>query len=245
MKKWVIGIIVVLVAAGAVFWNTLDKDMRTLLLNMPTDKEVLFWSTSQRDATFRALDRIPFLSKSRPIKAGQNAYPLPAGEPLPGGLDIDAFMKDQRTAALVIIQDGKVRLEKYGLGFGPEGRWTSFSVAKSLTSTLAGAAVKDGYIKSVNDKVSDYIPDLKGSVYDDVTVEQLLTMTSGVKWNEIMATRNRCRMSTLTNRTGMDVTVSYMRKTERGSSCRTKWFYKTGETNLWVAGEFRHQKKAG
>ena len=234
MKKWFIGIIVVLALAGAVIWGTLDKDMRGLLLNMPTDKDVLFWSTSQRDATFRALDRIPFLSKSRPIKAGENAYPLPTGEPLPAGLDIDAFMKEQRTAALIIIQDGKVRLEKYGLGFGPEGRWTSFSVAKSLTSTLAGAAVRDGYIKSVNDKVSDYIPDLKGSVYDDVTVEQLLTMTSGVKWNEDYGDPKSdvAMFNSHKPEPGLDATVSYMRKLEREAPAGTKWVYKTGETNL-------------
>ncbi len=234
MKKWVIGIIVVLAAAGAIFWATLDKDMRGLLLNMPTDKDILFWSTGQRDATFRALDRIPFLSKSRLITAGENAYPLPEGEPLPEGMDIDAFMKEQRTAGLIIIQDGKVRFEKYALDFGPEGRWTSFSVAKSLTSTLAGAAVRDGYIKSVHDKVSDYIPDLKGSVYDDVTVEQLLTMTSGVKWNEDYGDPQSdvAMFNAHKPEPGMDVTVSYMRKLEREAPAGTKWVYKTGETNL-------------
>ena len=62
MKKWFIGIIVVLALAGAVIWGTLDKDMRGLLLNMPTDKEVLFWSTRKCDATCRAVVRIPFLA---------------------------------------------------------------------------------------------------------------------------------------------------------------------------------------
>jgi len=52
---------------------------------------------------------------------------------------------------------------------------------KAFTSTLVGAAIKDGYIKDINDKVSGYIPDLKGSAYDDVTIKQLMTMTSGVK----------------------------------------------------------------
>src|SRR3546814_12161182 len=93
-------------------------------------------------------------------------------------------MAKQRNAGLIIVQDGKVRLEKYALGYGAAGRWTSFSVAKSFTATLVGAAVKDGYIKSLDDKVTVYIPGLKGSAYDDVSVEQLLTMTSGVKWNE-------------------------------------------------------------
>ena len=184
MRKWIIGILVVLAAAGGIFWGTADKDRRGVILNMPTNKDVLFWSIKQRDATFRALDRIPILSKSRKIAAGKKVHPLPVGSTLDVGMDVDAYMKDQRTAGLVIVQDGKIRLEKYGLDFSAEGRWTSFSVAKSFTSTLVGAAIKDGYIKSINDKVSDYIPDLKGSVYDDVTIKQLLTMTSGVKWNE-------------------------------------------------------------
>ena len=150
------------------------------------------------------------------------------------GIDVDAYMKEQRTAGLVIIQDGKVRLEKYGLDFSGDGKWTSFSVAKSMTSTLVGAAIKDGYIKSIDDKVSAYIPDLKGSVYDDVSIAQLLTMTSGVKWNEDygdpksdVALFNKHKAEE-----GVDVTVSYMRKLPREAPAGTKWVYKTGETNL-------------
>src|SRR6185503_14104219 len=55
---------------------------------------------------------------------------------------------------------------------------------KSLVSSLVGAAIEDGYIKSIDDPVTRYIPKLKGSAYEGVTVRQLLTMTSGVKWNE-------------------------------------------------------------
>jgi len=234
MRKWIIGILVVLVVAGGIFWATADKDMRGLVLNIPTNKDVLFWSTKQRDAAFRALDRIPFISKSRIISAGKNVYPLPNGAPLDVGIDVDAYMKDQRTAALIIIQDGKIRLEKYGLGFSDAGRWTSFSVAKSFTSTLVGAAIKDGYIKSIDDKVSDYIPDLKGSVYDDVTIKQLLTMTSGVKWNEDYADPKSdvALFGSHKAEPGVDVTVSYMRKLKREAPPGTKWVYKTGETNL-------------
>ena len=57
-------------------------------------------------------------------------------------------------------------------------------MAKSITSTLVGAAMKDGYIRSLDDPVTQYITALRGSAYDGVTVHQLLTMTSGVKWNE-------------------------------------------------------------
>jgi CubicO group peptidase (beta-lactamase class C family) len=234
MRKWIIGILVVLAAAGGIFWATADKDMRALITNMPTDRNVLFWSIPQRDAAFRAMDRIPILSKSRIISAGKDVYPLPKGVPLDVGIDVDAYMKDQRIAGLVIIQDGKIRFEKYGLGFSADGRWTSFSVAKSFTSTLVGAAIKDGYIKSIDDKVSDYIPDLKGSVYDNVTIKHLLTMTSGVKWNEDYADPKSdvALFNAYKAEPGVDVTVSYMRKLKREAPSGTKWVYKTGETNL-------------
>jgi CubicO group peptidase (beta-lactamase class C family) len=234
MRKWIMGIFVVLAATGGILWATADKDMRRLVSHIPTDRDVLFWSIPQRDAAFRTMDRIPFLVKSRVISADKDVYPLPKGAPLDVGIDVDAYMKDQRTAGLVIIQDGKIRLEKYGLDFSGDGRWTSFSVAKSFTSTLVGAAIKDGYIKSIDDKVSDYIPDLKGSVYDDVTIRQLLTMTSGVKWNEDYADPQSdvALFNAHKAEPGGDVTVSYMRKLKREVPPGTKWVYKTGETNL-------------
>jgi len=222
------------VAGCSIFWATADKDMRRLILNLPTNTDVLFWSIPQRDASFRAMDRLTILVKSRIIPAGKKIHPLPTGAPLDVGIDIDAYMADQRTSALVIVQDGKIRFEKYGLKFSPGKRWTSFSVAKSFTSTLVGAAIKDGYIKSIDDKVSDYIPDLRGSAYDNVTIKQLLTMTSGVKWNEDygdpksdVALFNAHKADP-----GVDVTVSYMRKLKSEAPAGTKWVYKTGETNL-------------
>jgi CubicO group peptidase (beta-lactamase class C family) len=234
MRKLIIGILVILVAALGIFWAAADKDFRRLILNLPTDRNVLFWSIQQRDAAFRALDRIPFIAKSRIIPAGKNIYPLPNGAPLDVDIDIDAYMKGQRTAGLVVIQNGKIRLEKYGLDFSDGGRWTSFSVAKSITSTLVGAAIKDGYIKSINDKVSDYIPDLKGSVYDNVTIRHLQTMTSGVKWNEDYADPKSdvALFDAHKADPGVDATVSYMRKLKREAPPGATWVYKTGETNL-------------
>ena len=234
MKKWILGILLVVAAALGIGWLSMDKDMRTLAANLPTNSDVLFWTIPQRDAAFRAIDRIPALSKSNVIEAGDKVYPLPKGAPLVVDTDVDAYMKTQRTAGLVIVHDGKIRLEKYGLDFDGNGKWTSFSVAKSLTSTLVGAAIKDGYIKSLQDKVTVYIPEMKGSAYDDVTVEQLMTMTSGVKWNEDYEDKNSdvARFNAHKAERGIDVTVSYMRKLPREAPAGTKWVYKTGETNL-------------
>lgn len=233
MKKWIIGIIAVIAIALGIIWFSMDKDMRNLASNMPTDRNVLFWSIPQRDAAFRAMDRLPVLAKANIIESGDTVYPLPKGKPLK--IDgIDEYMKAQRVSALVIVQDGKIRFEKYGLGFDGNGKWTSFSVAKSLTSTMVGAAIKDGYIKSIDDKVTDYIPEMKGSAYDDVSIEQLLTMTSGIKWNEDYEDPKSdvARFNEHQAEPGVDVTVSYMRKLPREAPAGTKWVYKTGETNL-------------
>ena len=198
---------------------------------LPTNPNVLFWSLPERDAAFRQMEKV---SPVHTVAAGGAVHRFSKGAPLKLDFDIDAHMNSQRVAGLIIVQDNKIRLEKYGLGFDAGSRWTSFSVAKSFTSSLAGAALRDGAIKSLDDKVTTYIPDLKGSAYDDVTVRQLLTMTSGVKWNEDY-TDPKSDVALFSQHKadpGVDITVSYMRRLPREVPAGTKWLYKTGETNL-------------
>ena len=234
LKKIALGALAALVVAGTAGWFSLDKETRALLKTAPTNRDLLFWSVPQRDAAFRALDRISLLAKWHVIPASSAPKPLPQGEPLKLPIDLDAYMASQRSAAIVILQDGKLRVERYGLGFDKDGRWTSFSVAKSFTSTLVGAALRDGFIKSMDDKVSDYIPDMKGSAYDDVSVRQLLTMTSGVRWNEDYADPHSdvAQFNNHKPEAGVDALVSYMRKLPREAPAGTRWHYSTGETNL-------------
>jgi CubicO group peptidase (beta-lactamase class C family) len=224
----------VLGLAGLAAWFSLDKETQGLLASMPTNRDVLFWSQPQRDAAFRALDRLPILAKSRVVAAASTPSALPLGAPLKLAFDIDAYMALQRSAALIVLQDGKLRMERYGLGFDAAGRWTSFSVAKSFTSTLLGAAIKDGYIKSMDDMVSAYVPELKGSAYEQVSIRQLLTMTSGVKWNEDYADPNSdvAKFNNHKPTDGSDALLSYMRQLPREVAPGTRWHYSTGETNL-------------
>ena len=235
MKKrsMALGAVAAVLVAGGGFYASLDKETRGLLAAMPTDRDVLMWKQDQRDAAFRAMDRLPVLAKAHEIAPSASPLPLPQGQPLniPG---IDQYMVQQRSAGIVILQDGKVRFERYGLDFDATGRWTSFSVAKSFTSTLVGAAIQDGYIKSLDDKVSQYIPGLRGSAYDAVSVRQLLTMSSGVKWNEDYEDPNSdvARFNNAKPEPGMDATVSYMRKLPRAHPPGEVWHYNTGETNL-------------
>ncbi len=234
MRKVLAGLSFLVVAGLAIAYLTADKDMRRLATNLPTNRDVLFWSIPERDAAFRTMDRVTVLADSRKISAGDETRALPAGEPLALAADVDDYMRQQRTAALIVLHNGRIRLEKYGLDFDAQGRWTSFSVAKSFTSTLVGAAIRDGYIGSIDDMVSDYILDLKGSAYDEVSVEQLLTMNSGVRWNEDYEDRNSdvARFNEHTPEPGVDVTVSYMRTLPREVAPGTRWQYNTGETNL-------------
>ena len=233
-KRFALGALVVLGTAGVGGWLSLDKETRGLLATVPTNRDLLFWTEPQRDAAFRALDRLPILAKSHVVPASGTPSPLPTGAPLKLSSDLDAYLAGQRSAALLVVHDGKLRLERYGLGFDESGRWTSFSVAKSFTSTLVGAALKDGFIKSLDDKVSLYIPELKGSAYEEVSVQQLLTMTSGVKWNEDYDDPNSdvAKFNNHKPEAGGEALVSYMRKLPRDVPAGTRWLYSTGETNL-------------
>lgn len=234
LKKLALGSVLALAAAAAVGWQMLDKETRGFLAAFPTNRDVLFWKESQRDAAFRALDRLPFLAAHRVVAASGTPSALPPGPPLKLPLDVDAYMQTQRNAGLVVLHRGQLRLERYGLGFDAQGRWTSFSVAKSLTATLVGAAVRDGHIKSMDDKVSDYVQELKGSAYDDVTLRQLLTMTSGVQWTEDYNDPNSdvAKFNNHKPQDGMDATASYLRTLPRAAPAGTRFLYSTGETNL-------------
>ena len=128
---------------------------------------VLFWSAEERLKNFPAMEKI---FPGHVVKAGGKVKPLPEGAPLPlDQAEVDAFMAAQNVAGLLVLQDGKIRLERYALGYSREGRWTSFSVAKSFTSTLVGytaafpgvaayAASKSGLIGLTQALAAEYGP---------------------------------------------------------------------------------------
>ena len=201
---------------------------------------ILFWTPAQQETGYRTIEKI---YPTRVIKAGANAYPLPSAS---GAFDVsydfkgaqwttDTFMKENRLAGLLVIKDGKIVLERYGLGRTAQDRWTSFSVGKSVTSTLIGAAIKDGYVKSLDAMVTDYLPGLQGSAYEGVTIRQLLTMTSGVRWNEDYADPQSDVAQFALGKPGQDgenPIVAYMAKLPREAVPGTRFLYKTGESDL-------------
>jgi CubicO group peptidase (beta-lactamase class C family) len=199
----------------------------------PSELQVLFWTDAQRSARFREMEN---WFAGHEVPAAGSTRPLPKGRPLAPALrsEITALMKATNTAGVMVLVDGKVVHEEYALGMGPKDRWTSFSVAKSFTSTLLGAAVKEGKIASLQDPVTRYIPGLVGSAYDGVTVRQLATMTSGVKWDENYTDPNSdvAQMNRFVVEYGADAIVAQMKALPREAEPGEKWVYKTGETNL-------------
>jgi len=200
---------------------------------------ILFWTPEQQSTGYRSIEKI---YKVVTVKHGAKVHPLPkAPKQLSptwnyGGRQwtVADYMSANRTSGLLVLKDGKIVLERYGLDRTPKDRWTSFSVAKSLTSTLVAAAIQDGKIKGPDDKVTDYVPELKGSAYDGVTVRQLLMMSSGVKWNEDYTDpKSDVAQAGFTgSEPGMDPLVSYMRHLPRDAEPGTKWHYDTGETDM-------------
>ncbi len=140
--------------------------------------------------TFQHMDQ---MFATRTVAAGAQVQPLPSmpvsleGEYTIGDakLDLEGALEATHTNALVVLKDGNLVYETYRNGSDENTRFLTFSVAKSYVSTLIGLALADGHIKSLDDKVTDYLPEMKGSGYDGPTIRDLLQMRSGVDWLEV------------------------------------------------------------
>lgn len=96
----------------------------------------------------------------------------------------EQFLERNYTNALLVMKDGRIVSEIYRNNTNAQTRFMAWSVTKSITSILIGVAVQEGRIKSLDDKITVYLPELKGSGYDGATVRQVLQMRSGVDYEE-------------------------------------------------------------
>ncbi len=100
--------------------------------------------------------------------------------------DLDSFVQETSTQALLVVEDDTLLYEQYVNGFQRDSIVTSFSAAKSFASSLVGVAIDQGYIGSVNDPITKYIPELgeRDPGFDRITIQDLLKMSSGIKYQE-------------------------------------------------------------
>lgn len=99
-------------------------------------------------------------------------------------IPFDKYLADKNTVAFLIIRNDTIQYEKYFDGYDSAGIVPSFSVAKSVSSMLIGCAIEDGYIQSVSEPITKYIPELSKNGFDSVTIEHVLQMTTGLDFNE-------------------------------------------------------------
>ena len=241
MRRFLVSISALVLAGCVTAYDTapaaslpaVTQSMPAQVASMDPSDSILFWSDERRSAAFRDMESMfPGLE----VAASNNPRNLARGEPLSAPLQakLRAYMAQTNASGLMVLDDGKVVFEEYGLGLGPNDRWTSFSVAKSFTSTLLGAAIEDGSIESLNTPVTQVIPALAGTAYDGVTVGQIATMTSGVAWNEDYTDPDSdvAKMLAIAPVAGESQAVTYARTLKREAPAGEKWVYKTLETNL-------------
>jgi CubicO group peptidase (beta-lactamase class C family) len=100
--------------------------------------------------------------------------------------DFGSFLEDENTQAFIVIQDDVILYERYFNETQRDTLLTSFSVAKSFASALIGIAIAEGHLQSVDDPITDYLPELaaRDPGFEDVTIRHLLMMASGIEYQE-------------------------------------------------------------
>ncbi|WP_144098409.1 serine hydrolase domain-containing protein [Croceicoccus sediminis] len=157
------------VAVQVLRWHMLDADVNTL--------------------TFRSMDE---LFTTREVPRSGPVWNLPRED---HALDFtyqyggktyaaDDFAERTYTNALLVMKDGNIVSETYRNNSGPQSRFMGWSMTKSLTSILVGCALAEGRIRSLDDPITAYLPELKGGGYDGVTIRQVMQMRSGVDYEE-------------------------------------------------------------
>lgn len=160
--------------------------------DVPVATQVLRWHMLDQDVnalTFRNMDQL-FTTRTVAHSGAPSLLPRADHEMdfsyQFGGKTYAAsdFLERTYTNALVVLKDGKIVTEIYRNGSNERTRFMGWSMTKSVTSTLVGAALADGLIKSLDDPITRYLPELKGGGYDGTTIRQILLMRSGVDYEE-------------------------------------------------------------
>jgi CubicO group peptidase (beta-lactamase class C family) len=154
--------------------------------------------------------------------------------------DLYDYLSRNRIAGALLLKGGEIAFEYYDFGNDPTTRWMSMSMAKSVSTTLIGAAVQQGLIGDVDEQLTVYLPELKSSAYDGVTIRQLLQMSSGVAWDDTHTepASERRAMLELQIEQQPGAILRYMRQLKRVAAPGTAWNYNTGDTH--VVGALLH-----
>ena len=224
--------IFVLIFSLSFFSHT--SDHQTPLEIDPTS--LLFLDFEQKKIVFKNINKIlptRFLNKS------ENPYPLIYNLKSFSDLvykingeqnTLEHYIQKFHIGGMLIVRDNNIVYENYTLDNDVETKWISFSVTKSITSMLLGAAIKDGFIGSIDDPVGKYLPQLSGLSYKDISIKEVLHMSSGVNWNEDYDDPSS-DVSLAGGLNSLDL-YKYFNRLNSNSKPGEVFNYNTGETNL-------------
>ncbi len=166
---WIAGVILLLIASAYIF--KVDYMLKAV------------WVTYFHGHTTAYLADYPYFDNH----SVQTATPQPWAElaqkiQLPDSME--QFHEAEKSVAYVIIHRDSVVLEQYFDGYGRNSKSNSFSMAKSVVSAILGKVIELGKIKSLDQKIVDFVPEIAGKYAAEVTFRDLVSMSSGMKWEE-------------------------------------------------------------
>jgi CubicO group peptidase (beta-lactamase class C family) len=180
VRRWLViagGVLALLVSAvlGVYAWAWSSTDESTIA-------RAMIWRESDVGDQHRfPARRIPAGARVSPLRVGVEAE-LVSSE----GKGLDESLRETDTLAFLVVHEDRLVHERYFDGATRESLQTSFSAAKSFVSTLVGIAIDEGVIESVEDPVTDYVPELaeRDPRFKSITLRHLLTMSSGIRYEE-------------------------------------------------------------
>ncbi len=99
-------------------------------------------------------------------------------------ISFERFLEDHKTTCFLVIRNDQILYEKYFSGYTADMIFPSFSVTKTFVSTLTGIAISEGFLKSTDQKVTEFLPWLTRDGFQNISIEHLLNMRSGIRYNE-------------------------------------------------------------
>lgn len=186
--KWTIGLLALgILVFGAVYADNLKRLYVAVTLY---DEDKIADNFVDMRSAFNVSRLNP---SSAPVTLPRGQVPLPDSlliESSEYSETLDAFLATSRTTSLLVLHKGQIVKEYYGETGAADREHISFSVAKSFVSALFGIAVEQGFVKSIEETVTDYVPELAQSGYNQVRIKDVLQMSSGVRFNEDYADFN-------------------------------------------------------
>ncbi len=166
-------VVVAIVLAGLAIWKR-DEIKRLLAVNSLFAEDRIVANFSGMDAAFLTV----------PVLAGTDTSALPQGPATTLPDTATNWIKDRHITGLVVLKDGQIAAEQYHHSTAPDDLRINWSVSKSYLSALLGVLIARGEISTIDERVTHYVPALKGSAYNKATIKDVLQMSSGVRFNE-------------------------------------------------------------